>query len=125
MHKVCLTSNVAMGAKVSSYAAHPAREFFRAGLPFAMSCDNLLISGDLENRPDPVMEVVHLVEDVFGNHDLEGWRAVRFALESAIGAAFSPSVDETRKMSFVKRVDDVFRRHGILLSSDGLTTGDS
>ena len=62
LHKVCLTGNIARGHKVKGgYPNHPAKTFYREGLRFALSCDNTLLSGDIERVPDPVLEVLHLV----------------------------------------------------------------
>ena len=59
--QVCLTSNVARGYKVPSFAEHPARAFYESGIPFSLRCDNLLLSGDSPEAPDPTGEILHLV----------------------------------------------------------------
>merc|ERR1712223_2373514 len=84
--KVCLTSNVGNGFKVPSYAEHPARLLQESGVAFSLSCDNLLLSGDLHHRPSPTAEILHLVKDV----EL-GWEAARQSVLSGLEAAFSKS----------------------------------
>ena len=60
----CLTSNCGQGYKVSSFDSHPAALFYRHKLPFSLSCDNLLLSGNDKLRPSPSNEILHLVRDV-------------------------------------------------------------
>merc|ERR1712019_303972 len=43
---VCLTSNVGFGYKVASFSEHPVRLMLQHGIPFTLSCDNTLLSGD-------------------------------------------------------------------------------
>ena len=49
--QVCLTSNVGRGFKVASYDVHPAATFHERRLPFTLSSDNLLLSGDRDLQP--------------------------------------------------------------------------
>ena len=52
---------MARGYKVPCFAEHPVRVFHECGLPFSLSCDNLLLSGDKpEAPPSPVGEILHL-----------------------------------------------------------------
>ncbi len=111
--KVCLTSNIGRGYKVPSYAAHPAKAFFRAGLPFTLSCDNTMLSGDESVAPDPTAEILHFVYDVFGEgEEAEAWKAVRFGLHSGIRAAFGRQEAEWVEQ-FINDVDNTFKRHGV------------
>ena len=76
---MCLTSNVGNGFKVPSYAEHPVRLLQREGVlkschgtrskadyneqvAYSLSCDNLLLSGDLQHQPSPTAELLHLVK---------------------------------------------------------------
>ena len=46
--EVCLTSNVARGYKVSSYAVHPVRKFYENRLPFSLRFNEYCFSyGDI------------------------------------------------------------------------------
>jgi len=56
---------------------------------FSLSCDNLLLSGDLHHQPSPTAELLHLVKDVG-----LGWGAARQSVLSGLRAAFSPRVTE-------------------------------
>jgi len=75
-----LTSNVRKGFKVpGGFANHPVKQFYEAGkeeqplasgkkrvhyapgLPFSLSCDNLLLSGEVHSIPTPTGEIVRLV----------------------------------------------------------------
>ena len=76
--EVCLTSNVARGFKVKSFDVHPVKILWRNRIPFSLSMDNWLLSGDEVNRPSPSSELLHLTKDVFGDAEEEGLRAVRF-----------------------------------------------
>ena len=76
--EVCLTSNVARGFKVKSYDVHPVKILWRNRIPFSLSMDNWLLSGDEVNRPSPSGELLHLIKDVFRDEAEEGLRAVRF-----------------------------------------------
>ena len=49
---------------MSSFDAHPAALFFQHELPFSLSCDNLLLSGNDLLRPTPSNEVLHLAREV-------------------------------------------------------------
>ena len=62
--QVCLTSNCGQSYKVASFASHPAALFYENNLPFSLSCDNLLLSGNDTLRPSPSNEILHLVRDV-------------------------------------------------------------
>ena len=105
--EVCLTSNVARKFKVNSYFDHPVKTMWRERIPFTLSMDNWMLSGDEENRPTPAGEVAHFVNDVIKD---EGWReAVRFSLESGLKAAFSPAVTGSFKTAFMARVDEVLQ----------------
>ena len=49
---------------MSSFDAHPAALFYQHELPFSLSCDNLLLSGNDMLRPTPSNEVLHLAREV-------------------------------------------------------------
>ena len=49
---------------MSSFDAHPAASFYQHELPFSLSCDNLLLSGNDLLRPTPSNEVLHLAREV-------------------------------------------------------------
>ena len=49
---------------MSSFDAHPAALFYQHELPFSLSCDNLLLSGNDILRPTPSNEVLHLAREV-------------------------------------------------------------
>ena len=49
---------------MSSFGAHPAAFFYQHELPFSLSCDNLLLSGNDMLRPTPSNEVLHLAQEV-------------------------------------------------------------
>ena len=55
---------------MSSFDRHPAALFYKHRLPFSLSCDNLLLSGNHELRPSPSNEVLHLARDVIPNNQL-------------------------------------------------------
>ena len=112
--QVCLTSNLARGYKVPNFFSHPAKEFFRQELPFSLSCDNILISGDSKiGQPDPILEIVRLAQDVFEDEE-EGWKAVRFSLKSGARAALSMDVDHTWVAEYENKVDEIMSKFGIL-----------
>lgn len=108
--EVCLTSNVAFGNKVDSYEVHPVKKFFEERIPFSLSCDNLLLSGDLRSQPSPVNEILHLAHDVFKGEEDKGWEAVRFALECGSNAAFCGRIDQEWRRKFLSKVDDVLAK---------------
>ncbi|HET6680907.1 MAG TPA: adenosine deaminase [Gemmatimonadaceae bacterium] len=56
--EICLTSNVQTRA-VASYAAHPLRRYFDAGLPLALCTDNRLMSGTTLSN-EYAMAALHL-----------------------------------------------------------------
>ena len=49
---------------MSSFGAHPVALFYEHELPFSLSCDNLLLSGNDILRPTPSNEVLHLAREV-------------------------------------------------------------
>ena len=49
---------------MSSFGAHPVGLFYQHELPFSLSCDNLLLSGNDMLRPTPSNEVLHLAQEV-------------------------------------------------------------
>ena len=106
-----------MGYKVSSFAEHPAKTFYECGLPFSLSCDNLLLSGDdPEAPPTPAGEILHLVYDVFRGNEAKGWSAVRRSLRAGIKARFARKEEEEDKWGngFMGEVAAVFERHGMI-----------
>ena len=58
----CLTSNV--GRKVPSYREHPIKDLLRHGVKVTLNCDNLLLSGTLENEAQPKNEILHFMSDL-------------------------------------------------------------
>ena len=102
------------GFKVPSFDQHPAKIFFAENLPFSLSCDNILLSGDMEIQADPLKEVGHLAYDVMDDVT-EGWRAVRYSLVSGLRAGFSPAIDASYLREFEETVDKVFEKYGIKL----------
>ena len=60
--EVCLTSNIGYGFKVNSYEDHPVKLFHQFGVPFSFSMDNWLLSGDLDNQPNPDHELIEATE---------------------------------------------------------------
>ena len=49
---------------MSCFGAHPVALFYQHELPFSLSCDNLLLSGNDILRPTPSNEVLHLAREV-------------------------------------------------------------
>ena len=60
--EVCLTSNIGYGFKVKSYEDHPVKLFRKYGVPYSFSMDNWLLSGDLDNQPNPNHELIKATE---------------------------------------------------------------
>ena len=85
--EVCLTSNIGNGFKVANYSVHPVKLLHDRGVPFSLSSDNLLLSGDHSHAPSPTAEVLHLVHDVG-----LGWEAAKQSVIHGLRASFSPSV---------------------------------
>ena len=69
-------------------------------MPYSLSSDNLLLSGDRNHQPSPTSELLHLAEDVG-----LGWEAARRAVVNGLRAAFSQSVDQ----EFIDRVEKELR----------------
>ena len=107
---------MARGYKVPSYAEHPARTFYECGLPFSLSCDNLLLSGDDPAAPPtPAGEILHLVYDVFHGDEAKGWSAVRESLKAGVEARFARKGEEDQwGKEFMGEVDAVFEKHGMI-----------
>ena len=93
--------------KVPSSSAHPVKTMWQNRIPFTLSMDNWMLSGDEANRPSPEGEICHLVRDVIG-HTEEGLEAVRFSLQCGLEAAFTP-LDDEFKRKFMARVDQVIK----------------
>ena len=107
---------MARGYKVPSYAEHPARTFYECSLPFSLSCDNLLLSGDDPAAPPtPAGEILHLVYDVFHGDEAKGWSAVRESLRAGVEARFARIKGEADQWGkeFMGEVDAVFEKHGM------------
>ena len=49
---------------MSSFGAHPVGLFYQHELPFSLSCDNILLSGNDILRPTPSNELLHLAREV-------------------------------------------------------------
>lgn len=113
--EVCLTSNVGRRFKVESYEVHPAKIFAQEEIPFSLSCDNLLLSGDLTLRPDPSEEILHLVNDVLAGDEQEKWRIVRRCLLDGLKSGFNQTCLSNLQESFVDRIDEVFQQYQIHL----------
>ena len=110
---------MARGYKVPSYAEHPVRAFYECGLPFSLSCDNLLLSGDHPDAPpSPTGEILHLVYDVFHDDESTGWSAVRGSLKAGVEARFARGKLEKEEdkwgTEFMAELDAVFERHGMV-----------
>ena len=60
--EVCLTGNIGYGFKVKSYEDHPVKLFHQFGVPFSFSMDNWLLSGDMDNQPNPDHELIKATE---------------------------------------------------------------
>ena len=85
---------MARGYKVPSFAEHPARAFYESGIPFSLSCDNLLLSGDSPEAPDPTGEILHLV-CVADGHRILFWTTLgRFSVFFTCGEASRSSRGE-------------------------------
>ena len=96
----CLTSNV--GWKVPSYAVHPIRNMFEAGVKVCINSDNLLLSGTFDRAAYSSGEVQRLVEDVGFT-----WAQARQVLLNGVKASFSPGVDEDWISQYEQRLDKV------------------
>ena len=115
--EVCLTSNVAGGFKVKEYSAHPVKIMYENRLPFTLSMDNWLLSGDCVNRPNSVEEILHLVKDVFVDDPITGWRAVQHSLICGIHSAFDASIKDAFKKDFIDAVSSITAKRLDELSS--------
>ncbi|TRY77146.1 hypothetical protein TCAL_12512 [Tigriopus californicus] len=111
--EVCLTSNVGRGFKVKSFADHPAKVFAQEKIPFALSCDNLLLSGDLSIRPNPCGEIMHLLDDVLDGDELERWSIIRRCLLHGLERGFNPSCPPGFKEWCTKKIDELFKQFQI------------
>lgn len=98
-----MTSNIGFGYKVKSYKDHPVKHFYELGLPFSLSMDNWLLSGDTDHCPDPGMELVQLARIT------ETWNSVKTSLINGAKAAFSPKIDDNWIHDFVAKIDKIFR----------------
>lgn len=88
--EICLTSNLQTGA-AASYAAHPLRIYFDAGIPVSLNTDNRLMSGTTLSR-----EYHHArVHQGFSSFELA--RLARMSFE----AAFLPWPDKTALLAAV------------------------
>lgn len=60
--ETCLTANCSGARKIpaNQFSLHPLPKLIAAGVQIAgFNCDNTLLSGTLENRPDPTREIFH------------------------------------------------------------------
>ena len=96
----CLTSNV--GWKVPSYASHPIRKMFEAGVKVCINSDNLLLSGTFDRAAYSSGEVQRLVDDVGFS-----WEQARQVLLNGVKGAFSPGVDEDWISQYEQRLDEI------------------
>ncbi len=99
----CLTSNV--GWKVPSYAVHPIRNMFEAGVKVCINSDNLLLSGSFDRAAYSTGEVQRLVNDVGFT-----WEQARQVLLNGVMASFSPGVDEDWISQYKQRLDTVLSK---------------
>ena len=84
-------------------------------MAYSLSCDNLLLSGDLQHQSSPTAELLHLVKvtsviclpnrhlsDLTIMQDVGlGWETARQSVLNGLRAAFSKTVDE----EFIKEVE--------------------
>ena len=96
----CLTSNV--GWKVPSYASHPIRKMFEAGVKVCINSDNLLLSGTFNRAAYSSGEVQRLVDDVGFS-----WEQARQVLLNGVKGSFSPGVDEDWISQYEQRLDEI------------------
>lgn len=108
----CMTANVG-GRKVSSFAEHPIRAMFDAGVRVTLNSDNLLASGSIETGPASSSgELVRLVHDVGFT-----WAEARQVLVNGARAAFLTEAERAALVALVEaRTDEVLREAGINLS---------
>lgn len=100
--EVCLTSNISNMSKtgVNGLAGHPVKRLLEQNVIVAgFNCDNLLLSGTEELRPDPTAEVQRAVE-VCGL----SWTQVRSVLVGGACASFALSNTEEDK-EFIRRFE--------------------
>ena len=63
--------------------------------------DNWLLSGDLNNQPDPNQELIIGAK-------LLGWKSIQKSLVNGAKAAFSPSIDDAWIDNYIAKLDDLF-----------------
>ena len=77
---------------------------FYQGVPYSLSSDNLLLSGDHDHAPSPTAELLHLVHDVG-----LGWEAATQSIMSGLRASFSPAVTQQFIDNIRRKITDLSR----------------
>lgn len=114
--EVCMTSNVSRPEKtgVESLRKHPIREMLQNGLTVAgLNCDNTMLSGTLDLRPDPTKEVQRAVEVVGLS-----WEQVRNVLLDGVRASFAMDFRKKEDREFMQRFEkelDMELHNGLVL----------
>lgn len=99
----CLTANCTGAGKVptDAFHLHPVREMLQQGVRVAgFNCDNLLLSGTLQNRPDPTAEVVRAKV-----HCGLTWRQIAQVLVDGVRASFVEFASETEREQFISEFE--------------------
>ncbi len=94
----CLTSNV--GWKVPSYAAHPIRKMFDAGVQVCINSDNLLLSGSHDRQATPTGELNRLVNDAGFS-----WKEARQVLFNGVSNSFDTGLDSDWLSNYERGLD--------------------
>ena len=94
--EICLTSNVKPGAGqgwVESYATHPVRQLYDAGVKLCVNSDNHLLSGGADRAATPTGEIEHLMHDCgFALHEIVG------LLRNGLEVAFIKDEEQRKDM---------------------------
>ncbi len=94
----CLTSNV--GWKVASYAVHPIRKMFDAGVQVCINSDNLLLSGSHDRQATPTGELNRLVNDAGFS-----WKQARQVLFNGVSNSFDTGLDSDWFSNYERGLD--------------------
>ena len=98
----CLTSNV--GWKVPSYAAHPIRKMFDAGVQVCINSDNLLLSGAHDRQATPTGELNRLVNDAGFS-----WKQARQVLFNGVSNSFDTGLDADWLTQYERGLDQALK----------------
>lgn len=98
----CLTSNV--GWKVPSYADHPIRKMFDAGVQVCINSDNLLLSGSRKRKATPTGELCRLVQDT----DFS-WEEARAVLLYGVRTSFSTGLGDDWRTHYERQLDHALK----------------